>query len=64
MIGLFLLFVVLVVLVWGVRQLLPLMGLGEPANRIIVVVLVVLLTLYLVSVVAGLAPGVSLYRRY
>ena len=50
------------VLVWGIRTILPLLGLPAEANKVINVVLVVLVVLWLASAVLGYAPLVPVRR--
>jgi hypothetical protein len=64
LISLVLALVVLAVLVWAVRSLLPMLGLPPEAARIINVILVLIVVLWLVAAVAGYAPLTVYPRRY
>lgn len=51
------------VLLWGIRMIIPLLGLPGEAVKVINVVIVVIAVIWLVGALVGYAPMVPLYRR-
>lgn len=57
LIGFLITLLIIAVILWGIRTILPALGLPEPIRTVIWVIVVVLCVVWLLSALTGWAPG-------